>query len=247
MDTTIERSSAEGRRSAEGRSSVEQCTDLIRQLIMTGALLPGQPIRQDEIASRLGFSRIPAREALKHLQADGVVTQRRNVGYRVARFSVQELDQIYLIRRCLESELLNKQHPLLDEEVSVLEDVNQRFANALTLADIPAASSLNRQFHFYFFQRAGLEIVSEEVTKMWDRSEFYRSLYLYHPEAPRLVVEHQGLIEAASAGDIHRLIFLMNEHRETTRQHLSRILTHDGKRSEGEPPDGQHPNTDPTF
>src|ERR1700719_4944406 len=79
---------------------------LIRGMVFDGILLPGEKIRQVELAERIGVSRSPLREALRTLESEGVVTYEINRGYVVARLDDEDLAQIHRMRTLLEDELL---------------------------------------------------------------------------------------------------------------------------------------------
>ena len=122
--------------SAPAPTSVGRCIESIRQLILTGELLPGETIRQARLAEQLGTSRIPVREALTTLQAEGVVTYTPRIGHAVARFNPAEFAQIYLMRRLLETELLaTVELPRVD--VSRLTSLNDQLEQLDTAAPGP--------------------------------------------------------------------------------------------------------------
>src|SRR5262249_386158 len=83
-------------------SLAEQIANRLRRAILDGEFEPGERIRQEPIAARLGVSRSPVREALPVLAGDGLVTQRPDVGARVARLDLRELVEISLTREPLE-------------------------------------------------------------------------------------------------------------------------------------------------
>ena len=87
----------------------------LREEILGGRYLPGERIRQEDIAARYGASRIPVREALAMLAAEGLVTLVANAGAWVTRLSAAECAEVYLIRERLEPLLLRMSLPLLDE------------------------------------------------------------------------------------------------------------------------------------
>src|ERR1700722_11750320 len=87
----------------------------LREEILGGRYLPGERIRQEDIAARYGASRIPVREALAMLTAEGLVTLVANAGAWVTRLSAAECAEVYLIRERLEPLLLRMSLPLLDE------------------------------------------------------------------------------------------------------------------------------------
>ena len=77
--------------------------DGIRSMILDGQLRPGDRLRQDDLADRFGVSTMPIREALRQLQAEGLVTFYPRRGASVARLSVSDYEEIYRIRQELES------------------------------------------------------------------------------------------------------------------------------------------------
>src|SRR3984885_13098997 len=97
---------AAGMRATAEASGVERCLGLIREMVLSGELLPGQKVHQGELAEQLNVSRIPVREALATLRAEGILVHKPNTGFTVARFSSEDLSEIYLMRRLLETEVI---------------------------------------------------------------------------------------------------------------------------------------------
>jgi len=78
----------------------------IRDLIQRRELLPGEPVRQQDMAERLNVSRVSVREAPRALETEGLLRHRPNQSYFVMKFDVGQLNQMYLMRRLLETALL---------------------------------------------------------------------------------------------------------------------------------------------
>src|SRR5262245_50899657 len=97
------------------RTIADQVAELIRQRILSGQLKGGQPIRQEHLAAELGVSRIPLREALKQLAAEGFVTIASHKGAVVAELSIAEVEELFDIRLRLETWLLQLAIPALSE------------------------------------------------------------------------------------------------------------------------------------
>lgn len=186
----------------------------IRQMVLEGVLLPGQPIRQELLAELLGMSRVPIREALKALEADGVVSYRLNTGFRVVKLSTVDLKQLYIMRQALERELLVRMPPPTGADVVALEGFNRGMQEAAEVNDIPEFIRLNRDFHFHMFERTGMSLIINELVRLWDAGERYNALYNYNLDTrQRIVTEHGGMIEALAAGDRDGLLKLADEHR----------------------------------
>ncbi|WP_324195725.1 GntR family transcriptional regulator [Nocardia elegans] len=186
----------------------------LERLIVTGELLPGQPIRQVLMAERLGVSRLPIREALRHLTAAGLVAHEPNVGYTVARLQQSDFDQIYLMRAPLESEILRSLPVFPAEAVAEIARAAERVAEAAEQGDVLAMRLHNHAFHFAIFERSPLNLIVAEVRRLWTLAMPYHAAYLYDPAArARVVAEHDQMIEALARHDNDRLVELMDEHR----------------------------------
>src|ERR1700730_4523909 len=92
--------------SSEPKQLTLEAAAQIRGLIIARLLLPGEKIRQVDLAERLGVSRSPLREALRTLESEGVVTYETNRGYVIARLGEEDLVQIFRMRGLLEGDLL---------------------------------------------------------------------------------------------------------------------------------------------
>jgi DNA-binding GntR family transcriptional regulator len=210
-------------RSAEG-SGVERCLELIREMVLSGELLPGQKVHQGDLAEQLNVSRIPVREALATLQAEGILIHKPNTGFTVARFNGEDLSEIYLMRRLLETEVI-RSVDLADVDVAAMAALSDR------MGALPAAESrdeyqrLNRDFHFAIFDCSPLELVRQEISRLWYMSGFYRALHLYETETfAHLQEEHERMIEAVRAGSVEQLVKLCDEHRSGTERLVVRRL-----------------------
>lgn len=186
----------------------------LERLIATGDLLPGQQIRQEQMAERLGVSRLPVREALRQLTAEGLVRHEHNVGYSVARLQQADLNQIYLMRAALEREVLGSL-PKLDAKVlGEIRQLDAEVAAAAAAGDILAMRLKNQLFHFAMFDHSPMNLVVIELRRLWTLAMPYHAAYLYDPRMrDRVVVEHARMIEALELHDNELLSNLMDTHR----------------------------------
>src|ERR1700742_1448271 len=125
----------------------------LRAEILGGAYRPGERIRQEDVAARSGASRIPVREALRMLQAEGLVTLIANSGAWVARLTMAECAELYQIRERLEPLLLRASLPGLDDAVlgrlAELAGVMERAGG-----DVGAFLRADRGFHLASYSAA---------------------------------------------------------------------------------------------
>jgi DNA-binding GntR family transcriptional regulator len=198
-------------------SVVSRVVEEIRQMLRTGELVPGQQVRQESLAARLGVSRIPVREALKALETEGVLRHEPHVGYSVARLNADELRQAYLMRRALETEVLLALPRLDAAQLRELTEVNAALGDEVTAADIARIVAANHHFHFTMFRYSGLNMVVDEIDRIWKMTEAYRTVHLYDSGARRRVVrEHRSMIAALRRGDNAAVVELMTVHRDKT-------------------------------
>jgi DNA-binding GntR family transcriptional regulator len=188
----------------------------LRDMVMSRRLGPGQQLRQDGLAEAIGLSRSPLREALRILEAEGLLIHVPNQGYFVVRLRSSELRQIYLMRRLLETELLTTLRRPSATELSELRRENQRIQDSVSDSRLAQMLRANRSFHFGIFALSPLELVTREVERLWHLSESYRAAYLWLPATQeKIVADHVAMIAALESHDIKRLIAVADRHRST--------------------------------
>lgn len=203
----------------------------IQRMIISGELLPGQQVRQELMAERLGVSRLPVREGLRQLTADGLVRHEHNVGYAVARLEQFEFDQIYLMRAALEREVLVALPRFDDEALAEVRARADEVIEASERADILAMRLSNQAFHFAMFDRSPMKLVVQELRRLWTLAMPYHAVYLYDPEARvRIIAEHESMIDALRDHDNERLVELMVGHRRGGEAGTSGMLRAGGVR-----------------
>lgn len=195
---------------------MQRCLQQVRQMILDGELLPGEKVLQAELAERLAVSRIPLREALSTLQAEGILTHRPNTGWTVARFSPGDVAQLYRMRQLLETELLRS----LDFEVldlAALEELNAKVAALVPSGDEAEIERVAHLFHDRVFAASPLHLVREEVERLWYRSSFYRNAFLTTPQShARVLSDHEEILRALTTRNLDRVVELHDAHREAT-------------------------------
>lgn len=209
-------------------TSVGRCATEIRSMILSGVLLPGQKVHQGELAQQLNVSRIPVHAALTALQSEGLLDHKPNSGYTVARFSSDELAQIYLMRRVLETELL-RSIDLAAVDAGELAAINDELDTISAREDLGGYQETNLRFHFALFGHSPLGLVRSEVARLWYRSGYYRSLRLHLSDAaPSVHDDHVRIIEAVRTRDIEALVRASDLHRGSTTESLAGEHLHVG-------------------
>jgi DNA-binding GntR family transcriptional regulator len=203
---------------------VAVATDAIRDMIRRRELLPGEPVRQQDMAERLKVSRVPVREALHALEQEGLLQHRRNRGYSVAKLSAAQLDEIYLMRRLLETALVRRVVWPDEEQLSAIAAINADLAEAAGAGQIGRVAELNREFHEAIFRLSPLETVHREVSRLWEMSDSYRAIYLAGPARHQTAAEHDGILDALGRRDLDGLIEGLDRHRTRALEEVAAML-----------------------
>lgn len=191
-----------------------EAADQIRDLIIRRILLPGEKIRQVELAKRVGVSRSPLREALRTLESEGIVSYEVNRGYVVSRLDRDDLEQIYRMRALLEQELLSTIVRPDARTVRAIAKHNDDMVRAIDAGNVSAMLEANRNFHFAIFALSPLDLFFREVRRLWQLSEGYRATYLWLPETrARIVSEHAAMVTVLREFDPGKLVELSAQHR----------------------------------
>ncbi|MFJ5707450.1 GntR family transcriptional regulator [Streptomyces sp. NPDC093105] len=187
----------------------------LRSAITGGELRPGAPIRQDALAARLEVSRVPLREALKTLEAEGLVVHHVHRGYFVAELSLADLEEIYRIRALLETEAVVQAMTLApDDLVATLEDIQHEVERAAGAGDVTAMAEANRRFHLTLIDACGMPRLVRLITTLWDATDAYRSLYYTDPgHRDQAVHEHHAVLSALREHDTDAAVRRLDDHR----------------------------------
>ena len=187
---------------------------LIRGMIFDGDLLPGEKLRQVELAERIGVSRSPLREALRTLESEGLLAYEMNRGYMVARLEPSEVAELYHMRALLEHELMMSILRPPRDILDVLEKHNETMMAAIRQEDIAEIMRANRDFHFTIFELSPLKQFRREIARLWQLSEGYRHWWWHMPDAAaRIDREHRQIISTLRRFDRERLVQLCDAHR----------------------------------
>jgi DNA-binding GntR family transcriptional regulator len=146
--------------------------DSLRTEILGGSYLPGTRIRQEDVAARSGASRIPVREALRMLDAEGLVTLVANSGAWVTKLSLTECVETYLIRERLEPLLLRTSLPNLTP--ATLDRLTALVGEMEASAGLDGFMRSDREFHLSSYAGAASSEMWQIIHRMWNTTQHYR-------------------------------------------------------------------------
>jgi DNA-binding GntR family transcriptional regulator len=217
---TLETAPAGG--ATHGAAGARIATEL-REAILAGEHAPGARIRQEDLAGRHGASRLPVREALRMLEAEGLVTLVANTGAWVSTVSLAECEEMYQIRERIEPLLLRYNVPLLDDDAI---DHLQLLADAMERSsDVEQFLRLDRDFHLSCYAAAETAVLGGMVLRLWNRTQHYRRAFtrMFRSEGDRSVHhEHQLLVSAIRRRDLDEAERVLAGHIRRTRLELAR-------------------------
>ena len=188
--------------------------DSLRERILRGDFPDGEPLRQDAIADELGVSRIPVREALRQLEAEGLVTFNPHRGAVVTTLSLQEITELFEVRADIESDLLRRSVPMMTpEDIRRATEILDAYEAALRAGEVSAWGELNWQFHATLYAPSNRQFTLGIVAKLHQHSDRYlrMQLKLTHGET-RARREHRAILVACRKRDASKAAPLMRDH-----------------------------------
>lgn len=187
----------------------------LRHEILRGGLEPGLPLRQDEIAARYGVSKIPVREALLQLIAEGLVASQPNRGFTVSGLQPQEAEEILEIRAILECQAIRLAMPsMTDADVALARGLLDR---SETTGELDHWSDLNWEFHTTLYAPAKRKRLLELIRQVSNPTDRYIRFLIsnanYRGRAER---EHRAILSACDVRNADAAAALLDQHiRET--------------------------------
>jgi DNA-binding GntR family transcriptional regulator len=198
----------------------------LRDAVLSGAYRSGVQLRQDALAAEFGVSRIPVREALLQLEAEGLVQIVPHKGAVVTGLSQAEVKDIFELRLLLEVRLLRRSVPhLTTEDFDELGQVQRSFGEAIRMKDAGRWAALNAQLHMVLYRRADLPRTTTIVANLLTASERYTRIQLTAKAAwQRAQSEHGELIELCRKRDTDTACALLARHIEAVHRDLATLM-----------------------
>ncbi len=215
-------------RLAGPRGTAEQVAERIREAIVSGRLAPGTWLPETKLAAQIGVSRIPVREALARLEAEGLVKRLPYRGTMVVRLTADQVVESFMLRSLLEGFATKLATPhLTPEEIARLRSLVAHLKKCARTRSHEEADPLHREFHAIIYRRCGSEKLIRWINELYN--QFPKSLrrtarFEEPPEEYRRIVDAIEAKDAALAGK------LMSEHlenggRATVKHYTERIST----------------------
>ena len=198
------------------RTATDDVTECLRTAIQSGFLPDGAELNQVALAQHFGISRVPVREAMRALEAEGWITARPHHRAVVQAVSPERVDHILEVREVLEAHLIGKAIRHIDDE-----RINALFAlcDAMDAIDDHVAwVAANRKFHRMLLEASGSGMIIDLIEQLMSQVERYLRLQGAAPmRESQAGVEHRAILRAARARNVRKARDLIRSHIATTR------------------------------
>jgi DNA-binding GntR family transcriptional regulator len=211
-------------RGPKGPGIPSRIADQIRDLIVRGAIAPGVHLGQMELAQRFATSRVPVREALKLLAAEGLLIHDPNRGFFVALLSKDEARQLYRLRHLIEVELLQTVNWPTTEQVSDLSARIEELEGLLSSGQRMEWSVAHRDFHRAVFDLSPEKVLVREIVRLWMLTDRYRSLLPKPAMEGGGAQDERDLLGALISKDRARLLQVFEQDRSRVERVLLGLL-----------------------
>jgi len=197
-------------------SMVDNVTERLRRALLAGDIKPGEPIRVAQLEKSFGVSHIPIREAVRRLEAEGLIVAEPQRAAVAAGVDLEDLGGLYDIRRIIECEVIRRSVARMTEEQ--VERVQEALLALEAVAqdhDSPEFWDLHMDFHWALLEPGATPWVRRVLDQVWLASQRYVRLFVSatFDDAMR---DHRELLEACEARDDERAEAILRRHLDRT-------------------------------
>lgn len=224
-----------GKELRERRVISDHVADALREAIQSGSLPDGAILNQVAIAERFGVSRVPVREAMRQLQAEGLISAEAHRRAVVRGLSLERIAEIYDLRALIEGYLIERAIPNITPKLC--EQAKAVEAKMRDTHDHAAWLDLNARFHDLLYGPSGATTALELATQLRARAERYVRLWSrgrgLHREK-EVAQEHRRILRSVAKGDAAQARIELERHISRTRERL--IESHPAADGDGSSP-----------
>lgn len=198
----------------------------LRAAILKGDLKPGERLMELQLASKLGVSRTPIREAIRMLEQEGLAITIPRKGAEVARMTEKDMEDVLQIRCALEelAICLSCQN-ITENEMQQLRVAMEEFREKTRTGDIPQIASADVNFHDVLYMSSDNPKLLAMLNNLREQMYRYRVEYLKDSSVyPQLIEEHYQLYEAVRSGDAQKAAAYTRQHLENQTEGVKKII-----------------------
>ncbi|MCZ0737994.1 GntR family transcriptional regulator [Phreatobacter sp. AB_2022a] len=191
-------------------TAAKEVVRILRDRILSGEIDEGTALRQEKIATELGVSRIPVREALKHLEVEGLVKIVSHSGAVVAELSLDEIRQTFELRAVVETWLLAAAIPFMTQQ-----DLAEAEAivTAMDEAGIESWGDMNWRFHERLYRPANRDHITAMIRRIHEGTDRYIYMHMKVTDGKeKAQSDHRQILSLCREKDLHRAVAFLQDH-----------------------------------
>jgi len=209
------------------KTRTQLVVETLREKILSGEIKAGQPLRQAALAEELNVSRIPVREALLQLEAEGLVAFEPHKGATATELNASQVDELFELRAMLEGELLASSIPhisneKLEEATNILLKLNKALGkeNAAN-----TWSELNSNYHNCLYSGANRPQTQDLVNTLNKNADRYIRMHLlWAGGISKAESEHNELLELCKSRNVEKSVAVLKQHILGSRDEIKAFL-----------------------
>jgi Transcriptional regulators len=186
----------------------------LREAILKGELKPGERLMELQLASKLGVSRTPIREAIRMLELEGLAVTFPRKGAEVAKMTEKDMEDVLQIRRALDELAVGLAcDNMTEEKLEQLYKAMIRFEESTRSGDVKQTAQTDMEFHEVIYQAADNPKLVNMLNNLREQMYRYRVEYLKNDDVyPRLIEEHKKIYEGLKQKDKETVVEIVGYH-----------------------------------
>ncbi|ATG45395.1 GntR family transcriptional regulator (plasmid) [Phaeobacter sp. BS52] len=198
----------------------------LRERILSGELAEGEPIRQEALAEEYDVSRMPVREALKRLDAEGLVLFTNNRGATVTKHSLREIAEIFDLRILVEVDLFRRSIPAMTTtDFARCSQILDEMDASYDADDVATWGALNHRYHSALYAAAERKLTNEMLQRLSLHSDRFIRMHLsVMKQREPAKAEHRELLALAEARDVNAACAALTRHISRTKEELLTLV-----------------------
>ena len=198
----------------------------LREAILKGELQPGERLMELQLASQLGVSRTPIREAIRMLEQEGLAVTVPRKGAEVARMTLKEMEDVLEVREALDELAVRIAcEKITPDQIVRLKETGQSFAESTKNGNLKALAENDEAFHDIIYAATENQKLINLLENLRQQIYRYRVEYLKNiRNYPALIQEHNEIIAALEAGDKEAVASAMYRHVENQATAVKEVI-----------------------
>ena len=186
----------------------------LREAILKGDLKPGERLMELQLASKLGVSRTPIREAIRMLEQEGLAVTTPRKGAEVAKMTLKDMEDVLEIREALDELAVRIAcQKISDEQLKQLEDMKELFEKSTQTGNVKKIAEADVTFHDVIYEATGNPKLVTLLNNLREQVYRYRVEYIKDPKNyPTLIAEHEAILESLKNRDVKNAVEAMHVH-----------------------------------